>query len=155
MTGKGWVAAGDLVVGDKVHIISGDAGTVTDLKPEKMDKPIPVYNLEIADFHSYFVSNGILVHNNCQQYYNSNDPDAEPVPGQPNLFKGIPTVPDGYTQFQEEKVPLTSDTFKEFLKSIGENPKRWSKVMVKYMNNDGELFQQHYWSNGNMSFFHK
>ncbi|WP_233572759.1 polymorphic toxin-type HINT domain-containing protein, partial [Fretibacterium sp. OH1220_COT-178] len=55
VVGKGWVAAGDLSVGDSIHAISGDAGIVTGLRLEKLDKPIPVYNLEVEDFQSYFV----------------------------------------------------------------------------------------------------
>jgi hypothetical protein len=62
---KGWVAAGDLLVGDAVHTLDGVAGTVTGFKIEKLDKPIPVYNIEVEDFNSYFVGNGLLVHNTC------------------------------------------------------------------------------------------
>ena len=65
VVGKGWVAAGDLSVGDSIHALSGGAGIVTGLRLEKLDKPIPVYNLEVEDFHSYFVGNGVLVHNKC------------------------------------------------------------------------------------------
>ena len=63
MTGKGWVAAGDLVVGDEVYTLDGDASTVQGFKLEKLDKPISVYNLEVEDFNSYFVGDGVLVHN--------------------------------------------------------------------------------------------
>ena len=66
VVGKGWVAAGDLAVGDSIQAISGDVGVVTGLKLEKLDKPIPVYNLDVEDFHSYFVADGVLVHNGCQ-----------------------------------------------------------------------------------------
>ena len=65
VVGKGWVAAGDLAVGDSIQAISGDAGIVTGLELEKLDKPIFVYNLDIEDFHSYFVADGMLVHNRC------------------------------------------------------------------------------------------
>jgi hypothetical protein len=65
--GKGWVAAGDLVVGDEIHTLDGDAGTLTGFKLEKLDEPMPVYNLEVKDFQSYFVGNGVLVHNVCLQ----------------------------------------------------------------------------------------
>ena len=61
--GKGWVAAGDLVVGDAIQALSGDAGVVTGLRLEKLESPIPVYNLDVEDFHSYFVAGGVLVHN--------------------------------------------------------------------------------------------
>jgi RHS repeat-associated protein len=70
--GKGWVAAGDLVVGDEVHTLDGDIGRVTGLKLEKSDKPIPVYNLEVEDFNSYFVGDGMLVHNKCNGTPNGN-----------------------------------------------------------------------------------
>ena len=63
VVGKGWVAAGDLAVGDSIQAISGDAGIVTSLELEKLDKPISVYNLDVEDFHSYFVGSGVLVHN--------------------------------------------------------------------------------------------
>ena len=67
VVGKGWVAAGDLAVGDGIQAISGDAGIVTGLELEKLDKPISVYNLDVEDFHSYFVAGGVLVHNVCTQ----------------------------------------------------------------------------------------
>ena len=65
VVGRGWVAAGDLAVGDCIHAISGDAGVVTGLKLEKLNKPIFVYNLDVEDFNSYFVAGGVLVHNVC------------------------------------------------------------------------------------------
>ncbi len=54
-----------MAVGDSLQVISGDAGGVTGLNREKLDKPIPVYNLDVEDFHSYFVGSGVLVHNKC------------------------------------------------------------------------------------------
>ena len=60
---RGWVAAGDLAVGDAIRALSGDAGVVTGLKLKKLDSPIPVYNLDVEDFNSYFVAGGVLVHN--------------------------------------------------------------------------------------------
>ena len=63
---KGWVAAGDLEVGDVLCTADGDEVEVTDLELEKLAEPITVYNLEVEDFHTYFVGEyGVLVHNNC------------------------------------------------------------------------------------------
>lgn len=63
---KGWVAAGDLEVGDILYTADGDEVEVTDLELEKLAEPITVYNLEVEDFHTYFVGEyGVLVHNNC------------------------------------------------------------------------------------------
>ncbi len=61
---KGWVAAGDLEIGDMLYTVDGDTVEVTDIEVEKLDEPIFVYNLDVADFDTYFVGEfGILVHN--------------------------------------------------------------------------------------------
>ena len=61
---KGWVAAGDLKIGDVLVTAVGNKVEVTDLELEKLAEPILVYNLEVADFHTYFVGEyGVLVHN--------------------------------------------------------------------------------------------
>ena len=61
---KGWVAAGDLEVGDTLITVDGDEVEVTDLELEKLAEPITVFNLEVEDFHTYFVGEyGVLVHN--------------------------------------------------------------------------------------------
>jgi len=64
---KGWVAAGDLEVGDTLVTADGNEVEVTDLELEKLAEPIFVYNLEVEDFHTYFVGEyGVLVHNICK-----------------------------------------------------------------------------------------
>ena len=61
---KGWVAAGNLEIGDILCTVDGDKIEVTDTELEKLAEPISVYNLEVADFHTYFVGEyGVLVHN--------------------------------------------------------------------------------------------
>ena len=74
--GKGWVAAGDLAVGDEVLTIDGPVGYVLSFELEKLDEPIPVYNIEVDDFHTYFVGDGngwVLVHN---QYGETKRPEV-------------------------------------------------------------------------------
>ena len=45
-------------------VATGDEVEVTDLELEKLAEPITVYNLEVEDFHTYFVGEyGVLVHN--------------------------------------------------------------------------------------------
>ena len=67
MIGKGWVAAGDLVVGDEVFNLDGTTSVVLGSAIEKLDEPVLVYNLEVEDFHSYFVGCvPVLVHNVCR-----------------------------------------------------------------------------------------
>ena len=61
---KGWVAAGDLDVGDILITADGSKVEITELELENLAEPISVYNLEVADFHTYFVGEyGVLVHN--------------------------------------------------------------------------------------------
>ena len=50
---KGWVAAGDLEIGDILVTAVGNKVEVTDLELEKLAEPILVYNLEVEDFHTY------------------------------------------------------------------------------------------------------
>ena len=64
---KGWVAAGDLKIGDVLYTVDCDTVEVTDIEIEKFTEPIVVYNLEVADFHTYFVGEcRVMVHNECQ-----------------------------------------------------------------------------------------
>ena len=66
VVGEGWKAAGDLKAGDEIYALDGSAVTILSTSLEKLDEPIKVYNLEVADFHTYFVGNtGMLVHNRC------------------------------------------------------------------------------------------
>ena len=61
---KGWVAAGDLEIGDVLYTVDGDAVEVTDIEIERLAEPVNVYNRDVADFDTYFVGEyGILVHN--------------------------------------------------------------------------------------------
>ncbi|MCM1524507.1 MAG: polymorphic toxin-type HINT domain-containing protein [Ruminococcus sp.] len=62
--GKGWVAAGDLKIGDTLVTADGDEVEVADVEIEKLDEPVLVYNLDVADFDTYFVGEyEVLVHN--------------------------------------------------------------------------------------------
>jgi hypothetical protein len=51
--GKGWTAAGELVAGDYIHTLSGSWVRVEEVFDTGCYEP--VYNLRVADFHTYFV----------------------------------------------------------------------------------------------------
>lgn len=58
--------AGDLKTGDELRSTDGSARTVSHVKTIPLTTPLKVYNFEVTDFHTYFVSNeNILVHNKC------------------------------------------------------------------------------------------
>lgn len=64
--GKGWIPAGELKAGDKVQLYSGKIAVVKKVKEELLSKPIKVYNFEVADWHTYYVTkSNVLVHNAC------------------------------------------------------------------------------------------
>lgn len=62
MDGKGWTLVKDLKADDL--LVSSDGTKLEIDRIEKEPEQETVYNFEVADFHSYFVSNlGICVHN--------------------------------------------------------------------------------------------
>ena len=64
VVGYGFRFASELRVGDKVLSVSGDIYEVTSVEIEDLDEPVKIYNFEVEDWHTYFVSeSGILVHN--------------------------------------------------------------------------------------------
>lgn len=62
----GFKYASELKVGDKIKSLSGDIYEVKDIYDEVLSEPIKVYNFEVEDWHTYYVTeNGIPVHNMC------------------------------------------------------------------------------------------
>lgn len=60
-----WVAASNLVSGDELLMEDGQRVYVKEVKIEKLAEKIKVYNLEVDEWHTYFVAGGVLVHNRC------------------------------------------------------------------------------------------
>ena len=60
----GFVGAGDLYIGDKLLDAEGNTLLVEDVKTEKLDVPVKVYNFKVDEFHTYYVGYcNVLVHN--------------------------------------------------------------------------------------------
>ena len=63
---KGWVGAIDLRAGDILVLQSGEYVIVELIQHEILESPVTVYNFEVEDFHTYYVSDSaVLVHNEC------------------------------------------------------------------------------------------
>ena len=62
-----WVSACKLKAGDKVLLSNGEYGIIQSVKVEELSSPETTYNLEVEDFHTYYVGeNSVCVHNkNC------------------------------------------------------------------------------------------
>jgi len=64
VVGKEWVEAKDLLVGDVMKLANGETTEVKALEVEELENPVKVYNFEVEDWHTYYVSEyGVLVHN--------------------------------------------------------------------------------------------
>ncbi|MBD5465691.1 MAG: hypothetical protein HDR22_07720 [Lachnospiraceae bacterium] len=52
--------------GDKVLTADGEVLAVARVELEVLEEPVRVYNFEVADWHTYYVSGEeVLVHNDC------------------------------------------------------------------------------------------
>ncbi|WP_438449321.1 polymorphic toxin-type HINT domain-containing protein [Gorillibacterium sp. sgz5001074] len=70
--GKGWVKAENIVTGDRVQLYSGEEANVRSVIFEYLKQPVKVYNFEVEEWHTYFVSiKKVLVHNTCSQFNNT------------------------------------------------------------------------------------
>ena len=69
--GQGWTSAKLLQPGDVVWLKDGSTQCVDDIEIVELPEGeyVAVYNFEVADFHTYFVSDfDVLVHNDCEKF---------------------------------------------------------------------------------------
>jgi hypothetical protein len=68
LTRNAWVEMAALKPGERLLLADGEA-TVTDIRIEHLDRPVTVYNFEVADWHTYHVgtqeAGWVFVHNLC------------------------------------------------------------------------------------------
>ena len=63
---QGWTEAIKLRAGDILVLQNGEYINVEMIQHEILERPVTVYNFEVADFHTYYVgSDGVLAHNFC------------------------------------------------------------------------------------------
>ena len=130
-----WTAAKQLCAGNKLILQSGGEVPVESVQYEITKTPVAVYNLEVEDWHTYYVSDsGLLVHNPCN-------------PGKPD--GGYPDK-----NLRIDKRLINSNEFKDFLESIGENPNKWWYQMETWENSEGVQYERHFWTNGVSSYWH-
>ena len=61
---RGWIEAEDLKVGDVLKLANGETAEIKALVVEELENPVKVYNFEVENWHTYYVSEyDILVHN--------------------------------------------------------------------------------------------
>ena len=68
---KGWTSAISLRAGDILVLSNGEYVIVEQIQHELLENPVTVYNFEVEDYHTYYVSANadsdefVLVHNRC------------------------------------------------------------------------------------------
>ena len=79
---KGWIDACNLNPKDIVYTKDWGTATVQSVDLLELDEPVEVFNFEVEDYHTYFISElNVLVHNTCpnKDYYRGgNDFSAKP-----------------------------------------------------------------------------
>ena len=65
---KGWTDAIHLRAGDILVLVNGEYVVVEKVQHEILEAPVTVYNFQVDEYHTYYVTDtGVLVHNTCQQ----------------------------------------------------------------------------------------
>jgi len=130
LDGKGWTFVKDLKVGDL--LVSSDGSKLVIDKIEKEPREARVYNFEVADFHSYFVSNlGIWVHNCALQ----------------NVYKSIkdaPLYPQGFSAAKNGTVKnkVNNTELLDELRAIESGT--WNKIYKDGVDANGKKISIHY-----------
>ena len=85
---RGWTAAEDLRAGDLLHTL--DSGRSEVISVSAPSEPVPVFNIEVRDHHTYFVgprASAVLVHNACEC-----GTSQAPATGQPPAATSTPPI---------------------------------------------------------------
>jgi len=134
VVGKGWTEAGQLTKEDKLVLSSGETADINAIEVESFDQPVTVYNFEVEDWHTYFVTGeNVLVHNMCA---------ASPIHG--NSLKTTKEA-IGYTLRDK----TTGDILKYGETTLG--PRRYTSKFLNENNarmkieTSGTKYDMHFW----------
>jgi hypothetical protein len=149
----GFLPVGQIKLGMHLLRADGRVGVVTGWKVVPGTKTM--YNLEVAQDHTFTVGTGQWVVHNCGS---TGTPDpTNKVPGQPNLYNGQQYDPDALRQ-QSYKLPpenttydfQKSDQLRAFLKALGQTDaqiNKWEKVMQIWVKRGAPNIKNNYWQN--------
>jgi intein/homing endonuclease len=141
--GKGWVEAGKLTDQDRIVRSDGSTAEIKSIEKIVLEVAIDVYNFEVEDWHTYFITaKNLLVHNSCNG----------------GIVKGKPPILEGSTLVRSDIRNVNSTQFKDFIKSQGKSFKasEWKYVMQTYMSASGKIYEVHYWKGpSGQIYYHK
>ena len=73
-----WITAKELKVSDQVLLSDGSCAIIETIEVERLEQSETTYNFEVADYHTYYVSDSkVLVHNKCENPYDYLDDALE------------------------------------------------------------------------------
>ena len=111
--GKGWTEANNIELGDYVQRRNKEPEQITNKSIIKLESPVIVYNLEVEDWHTYYVSNAsILVHNKCSLKF------ARKSASQIERMVGVKSG----TFHRIMKPKILKSAGNQILKKVGKNP---------------------------------
>ena len=143
---KGFLPVGQIKLGMHVVEANGQTAIITGWKVVPGVKTM--YNLEVAQDHTFTVGAGQWVVHNCG-ITGIADP-ANQVEGQPNLYKGEQVDVDALSAQGWKKTRdvfgYVSDNFKAFLKSQGQEVNGWEYRMQTWQKGKASI-ENHYWFN--------
>ena len=140
VTGRGWVAAGDINEGDEVFLIDGSTAVVAGAELEKLEEPIKVYNLEVEDYNTFFVGNEkVLVHNYTDERPVNRHNEPYPSVTDPRTGNEIPFPSGDISKVpKDQRVDWDGYTRHDFIKEwydrgYGDLPEDWSKYDIHHI----------------------
>lgn len=132
---KGWTDAAHLRADDILVLVNGEYVVVEKIQHELLESPVKVYNFQVEDYHTYYVANGVLVHNKCivneggvrVDVRTSNEhglPHAHVSGNGPNTTVGLDGLPmRGHPSFSKQQIRV----IKKNWEIIKEGIKLWFK----------------------------
>ena len=163
-----WIAAGNLHTGDILTLADGSKAAICQIFTESLDNPVKVYNFEVEDFHTYYVTDiGVLVHNyqkgtsnkNNERIYNPS-PKHDPKSGWgspnpiPSIEKGQELLDSAYSSSKNkqlynildgELIKFQPDTVSGWHSYLVENPAKEVPVdVLRQMVSDGKITKNQY-----------
>ena len=119
--GRGWVDAANLVPHDVVYTKDWGTATVKSVNLLNLDEPVEVFNFEVEDCHTYYVSNYyLLVHNAlCHELGKAGEKAANIEKNYATIdMNGTARIPDGFdsTMWVQEVKNVKTQSFTSQLK---------------------------------------
>ncbi len=135
-TRQDFVEAGTLQPQEDLLLYDGQITKVIQILPRP--GPERVHNLEVLNEHVYYVENvGVLVHNKCEKYFNSNG-KVRRYDGPKPQYEINPAHVLG-PNYNKNKTPLPPDAETVFAKAIPDDPDN-PKVWVG-RNDQGQIYR--------------